>query len=114
VQDVSKSRITNAFSFFPHQGHSQGGILGRYWATYLGGAGKIGRLIGIAPIHHGTTLDGVTVLAEALGLLDAIGEVLDPVAPALMQMVVDSAFMRKLNNHTDILPGVYQANIATR
>ncbi|KAG0340403.1 hypothetical protein BG000_012051 [Podila horticola] len=95
-------------------GHSQGGILGRYWATYLGGAGKIGSLIGIAPIHHGTTLDGVTVLAEALGLLSAIGEVLDPVAPALMQMVVDSAFMKKLNNNTDILPGVYQANIATR
>ncbi|KAF9332424.1 hypothetical protein BG006_004709 [Podila minutissima] len=93
--------------------HSQGGILGRYWATYLGGAGKIGRLIGIAPIHHGTTLDRVTVLAKTVGLLGAIGDVLDPVAPALMQMVAGSEFMKKLNNNTDILPGVYQANIAT-
>ncbi|KAG0362859.1 hypothetical protein BG005_003741 [Podila minutissima] len=94
-------------------GHSQGGILGRYWATYLGGAGKIGRLIGIAPIHHGTTLDGVLVLAKTVGLLGAMGDVLDPVAPALMQQVAGSEFMKKLNNSTDILPGVYQANIAT-
>lgn len=102
-----------AFSLFQHEGHSQGGILGRYWATYLGGAGKIGRLIGIAPIHHGTTLDGVLVLAKTVGLLGAMGDVLDPVAPALMQQVAGSEFMKKLNNSTDILPGVYQANIAT-
>ncbi|KAG0343974.1 hypothetical protein BG004_004857 [Podila humilis] len=95
-------------------GHSQGGILGRYWHTHLGGAGKIGRLIGIAPIHHGTTLNGITVLATALGILDNAGDVLDSIAPALMQMVVGSEFMKKLNAQGDTLPGVYQANIATR
>ncbi|KAF9307099.1 hypothetical protein BGZ74_011300 [Mortierella antarctica] len=98
-------------------GASQLDIVGWYTWTLLGhlpcGAGKIGRLIGIAPIHHGTTLDRVLVLAKTVGLLGAMGDVLDPIAPALMQQAAGSEFMKKLNNNTDILPGVYQANITT-
>lgn len=76
--------------------------------------GNIGRLIGIAPIHQGITLDGITVFAKALGLLGVGNVFLNPVAPALMQMVVDSGVMRTLNNITNTLPGIYQANIATK
>ncbi|KAG0048789.1 hypothetical protein BGZ83_006296 [Gryganskiella cystojenkinii] len=95
-------------------GHSQGGILARYWYNYLGGTGKINRMIGIAPITHGTTLHGLTTLAIALGLLD-LGHVgLDPFAPALMQLVVNSTFMQQLNAHGDTLPNVFQANIVTK
>ncbi|KAG0100303.1 hypothetical protein BGZ93_002540 [Podila epicladia] len=49
---------------------------------------------------HGTTLDGVAVLAKAVGLLGTIDRVLNPVAPSLTQMAVDSEFMKKLNNNT--------------
>ncbi|KAG0087964.1 hypothetical protein BGZ92_006794 [Podila epicladia] len=52
------------------------------------------------PIDHGTTLDGVAVLAKAVGLLGTIDRVLNPVAPSLTQMAVDSEFMKKLNNNT--------------
>jgi len=78
-------------------------------------AGKIGRLIGTAPIHQGgTTMNGITVFAKALGLLGASNVFMGPVAPVLMQMIVDSAFIKGLDNNTDTLTGVYQANIATK
>lgn len=59
-------------------------------------------------------MNGITVFAKVLGLLGASNVFTDPVAPALMKMIVDSAFMKRLNNNTDTLPGVYQANIATK
>lgn len=77
-------------------------------------AGKIGCLIGTPPIHQGTTMNGSTVFAKTLGLLGASNVFMDPVAPALMKMIVDSVFMKRLNNNIDTLPGVYQANIATK
>ncbi|KAF9286651.1 hypothetical protein BGZ88_008987 [Linnemannia elongata] len=95
-------------------GHSQGGILGRYWIKYLDGAGKINRMIGVSPIHHGTTLSGITTFASALHLLNPVQSLLDAVAPALYQMIVGSPFMQKLNAGGDTSPGVIHSNIATR
>ncbi|KAF9337274.1 hypothetical protein BGZ91_009575 [Linnemannia elongata] len=95
-------------------GHSQGGILGRYWIKYLDGAGKINRMIGVSPIHHGTTLSGITTFASALHLLNPVQPLLDTVAPALYQMIVGSPFMQKLNAGGDTSPGVIHSNIATR
>src|ERR1700742_229916 len=37
-------------------GHSQGGMMPRYYIKYLGGADKVDDLIGLAPSNHGTTL----------------------------------------------------------
>ncbi|KAF8947256.1 hypothetical protein BGZ47_009750 [Haplosporangium gracile] len=95
-------------------GHSQGGILGRYWIKYLDGAGKINRMIGVSPIHHGTTLSGITTFATALHLLNPSQPLFDAVAPALYQMIVGSPFMQKLNAGGDTSPGVIHSNIATR
>ncbi|KAK3833473.1 MAG: putative secreted lipase [Linnemannia elongata] len=95
-------------------GHSQGGILGRYWIKYLDGAGKINRMVGVSPIHHGTTLSGITTFASALHLLNPVQPILDAVAPALYQMIVGSPFMQKLNAGGDTSPGVIHSNIATR
>ncbi|KAF9213248.1 hypothetical protein CPC16_007254 [Podila verticillata] len=76
--------------------------------------GKIGRLTGLAPIHQGTTLDSIPVFAKALGLLRVGNVFLNPVAPALLQMVVDSGVMKTLNSITNTSTGIYQANIATK
>ncbi|KAG0278964.1 hypothetical protein BGZ95_002650 [Linnemannia exigua] len=78
-------------------GHSQGGILGRYWIKYLDGAGKINRMIGVSPIHHGTTLSGITTFASALHILNP------------SQLLFDA-----LNAGGDTSPGVIHSNIATR
>ena len=36
-------------------GHSQGGMMPRYYVKNLGGAAKVDDLIGLSPSNHGTT-----------------------------------------------------------
>src|SRR5581483_9105076 len=48
-------------------GHSQGGMMPRYYLKFLGGAAHVGKLVALAPSNHGTTLDGLTALVTALG-----------------------------------------------
>ena len=52
-------------------GHSQGGMMPRYYLRFLGGATKVHTLVGLAPSNHGTTLDGLFTLANFLGALGA-------------------------------------------
>ncbi|KAG0308446.1 hypothetical protein BGZ98_007902 [Dissophora globulifera] len=95
-------------------GHSQGGILARYWMKYLGGNGKVNRHVGVSPITHGTTLDSIATLAKALNLFTPAEPLFDAVAPSFFQMVVGSSFMGKLNAGGDVAPGVIHSNIATK
>ncbi|KAG0325095.1 hypothetical protein BGZ99_001061 [Dissophora globulifera] len=95
-------------------GHSQGGILARYWMKYLGGNGKVNRHVGVSPITHGTTLDSIATLAKALNLFTPSEPLFDAVAPSFFEMVVGSSFMNKLNAGGDVAPGVIHSNIATR
>ena len=44
-------------------GHSQGGMMPRYYLRFLGGAAKVKALVGLAPSNHGTTLEGLFTLA---------------------------------------------------
>ena len=45
-------------------GHSQGGMMPRYYIKNLGGASKVNTLVGLAPSNHGTTLEGLFTLAS--------------------------------------------------
>ncbi|MGN6586305.1 MAG: esterase/lipase family protein, partial [Solirubrobacterales bacterium] len=45
-------------------GHSQGGMMPRYYLKFLGGAEKVHTLVGLSPSNHGTTVDGIGVLAR--------------------------------------------------
>ncbi len=36
-------------------GHSQGGMMPRYYLKFLGGASKVDDLVGLAPSNHGTS-----------------------------------------------------------
>jgi triacylglycerol esterase/lipase EstA (alpha/beta hydrolase family) len=51
-------------------GHSQGGMMPRYYMKFLGGAKDVHMLVGLAPSNHGTTVDGADAL---LGLLHDVG-----------------------------------------
>ncbi|MFC5215820.1 esterase/lipase family protein [Streptomyces coerulescens] len=92
-------------------GHSQGGMMPRYYLKFLGGAGKVNALVGIAPNNHGTTLSG---LANLLPYFPGAGDLLSTATPALAQQVVGSAFMTKLNAGGDTVPGVRYTVIATK
>ena len=35
-------------------GHSQGGMMPRYYLKFLGGVGKVDDLVGLVPSNHGT------------------------------------------------------------
>jgi triacylglycerol esterase/lipase EstA (alpha/beta hydrolase family) len=87
-------------------GHSQGGMMPRYFMKFLGGAGKVDRLIGLAPSNHGTTLDGLQNLAAAFA--GAAG------CDACLEQLAGSAFLARLNAGGDTLPGVRYTVIETR
>lgn len=60
-------------------GHSQGGMMPRYYLKFLGGAAKVHALVGIAPDNHGTDLDGLTNL---LPYFPGAEDLLDAATPA--------------------------------
>ncbi len=45
-------------------GHSQGGMMPRYYLRFLGGAAKVETLVGLAPSNHGTTVNGLFTLGR--------------------------------------------------
>ncbi|MEV4229984.1 alpha/beta fold hydrolase [Streptomyces bobili] len=92
-------------------GHSQGGMMPRYYLKFLGGAAKVNALVGIAPNNHGTTLAGLTNL---LPFFPGAEDLLNAATPALAQQIVGSDFMTKLNAGGDTVPGVRYTVIATR
>jgi triacylglycerol lipase len=65
-------------------GHSQGGMMPRYYIKFLGGASKVDDLVGFSPSNHGTD----TPAAPPAGLLGCT---------SCAQQVAGSPFMQQLN-----------------
>ena len=89
-------------------GHSQGGMMPRYYMGFLGGAKNVNKLIGIAPSNHGT--EGVIVPPP--------GFVQDPDytglgCAACADQQAGSAFMQKLNSIGDTVAGPSYTVIST-
>jgi triacylglycerol esterase/lipase EstA (alpha/beta hydrolase family) len=92
-------------------GHSQGGMLPRYYLRFLGGASKVRTLVGITPINHGTTLAGLGTL---LGANPATSSLIASECPACLDDLAGSSFMRQLNAGGDTVPSVRYTVIGTR
>lgn len=107
-------------------GHSQGGMMPRYYIKFLGGTKTVHALIGIAPSNHGTTLkpnplsyvpgvstggDGApsTVAAPATLTAPSTGDF----NAAGSEQAAGSAFLTKLNAGGDIQGRVLYTTIAT-
>jgi pimeloyl-ACP methyl ester carboxylesterase len=84
-------------------GHSQGGMLAEYYAKVLGGASKVHAVVALSPTTHGTTLDGLTLLANvfpgANGLVGAA-------CPACADQEAGSAVINRLDAGPIAQPGV--------
>ncbi|WP_418956216.1 esterase/lipase family protein [Streptomyces tritici] len=92
-------------------GHSQGGMMPRHYLKFLGGAEKVNALVGLAPDNHGTDLLGLTRLLPYFpGAEDLVGTH----TPGLADQIAGSAFLTKLNEGGDTVPGVTYTVIATR
>ncbi|MGI5336502.1 esterase/lipase family protein [Streptomyces sp. CA-181903] len=90
-------------------GHSQGGMMPRYYLRFLGGARKVHTLVGLGPSNHGTTVLGLSTLARYVPATTVLLH-----HPALRQQLAGSAFLRELNRGGDTVPGVRYTVIATR
>ncbi|MGW2789366.1 esterase/lipase family protein [Streptomyces sp. NPDC001251] len=92
-------------------GHSQGGMMPRWYLKFLDGAPKVNALVGIAPDNHGTTLDGLTQL---LPYFPGAQDLLTLATPGLADQIAGSPFVTKLNQGGDTVPGVHYTVIATK
>jgi triacylglycerol esterase/lipase EstA (alpha/beta hydrolase family) len=91
-------------------GHSQGGMMPRYYMKFLGGAAKVHTLVGLAPSNHGTTLNGLFTLAGYFpGASAAFSD-----CPACVEQEAGSSFMSKLNAGGETLPGVHYTVIESQ
>lgn len=82
-------------------GHSQGGMMPRYYVKFLGGADKVDDLIGIVPSNHGTK----NPLAIAAGWT---------FCPSCVDQQVGSDLMKKLNAGDETPAGPDYTVITTR
>jgi triacylglycerol esterase/lipase EstA (alpha/beta hydrolase family) len=78
-------------------GHSQGGMMPRYYINFLGGAAKVATFVALAPSNYGTTLDGLTQLGQQLRLIMPINSALAAVCTACVEQEEGSAFLNTLN-----------------
>jgi triacylglycerol esterase/lipase EstA (alpha/beta hydrolase family) len=92
-------------------GHSQGGMMPRYYLKHLGGAAKVHTLVGLAPSNHGTTLNGLFTLAS---YLPGASEFTGALCPACAQQSAGSPFITELNSGGETVPGVDYTVIESR
>ncbi|MDF6046115.1 alpha/beta fold hydrolase [Streptomyces sp. JH14] len=95
-------------------GHSQGGMVPRYYLKYLSGAAKVHTLVGLGPTNHGGTVSGFTPLLDYLHLLGAVSDVDSIVCDACSQQLAGSDFLADLNAGGDTVPGVHYTVIASK
>jgi triacylglycerol esterase/lipase EstA (alpha/beta hydrolase family) len=86
-------------------GHSQGGLVGRYYIRFLGGEANVDNMVSLATPHRGTDL---ARLAELFRLGD-IG-----LCVACEQMAPGSDFLAALNAGDDSFGDVEYTNLVTR
>jgi triacylglycerol esterase/lipase EstA (alpha/beta hydrolase family) len=84
-------------------GHSQGGMMPRYYLKYLGGAAKVHTLVGLAPSNHGTTFNGLLALAAHL---PAANRFVGSGCEACAEQEAGSAFLDQLNQGGDTVANV--------
>jgi pimeloyl-ACP methyl ester carboxylesterase len=98
-------------------GHSQGGMMPNYYVKRLGGAAKVDKLVGLAPSNHGTTSEGLTALASAIGdpgLVSTYHNLAQhPDLAAFGEQAADSPFQKSLWADGDTVPGVHYAVVET-
>ncbi len=91
-------------------GHSQGGMMPRYYIKHLGGASKVHALVGLAPSNHGTTLNGIFTLA---GYFPGSNALLSD-CPACQEQEAGSPFITSLNAGSETNPTVQYTVIESR
>ncbi len=85
-------------------GHSQGGMIARYYIKNLGGQYEVDSLVNLGAVHYGTAAAN---LANLLGIGNCLGII------GCQQMTIGSSFLNSLNYGDDTIGNVYYTNIVT-
>jgi triacylglycerol esterase/lipase EstA (alpha/beta hydrolase family) len=107
---VDKVRAATGAAEVDVVGHSQGGMMPRYYLKYLGGAAEVNALVGLSPSNHGTTLDGLFILSN---FFPGANQFTGALCPACEQQRAGSAFITDLNSGGETVPGVEYTVIQT-
>jgi triacylglycerol esterase/lipase EstA (alpha/beta hydrolase family) len=108
---VDKVRASTGAAEVDLVGHSQGGMMPRYFLKNLGGAAEVHTLVGLSPSNHGTTLDGLFVLSN---FFPGANQFVGALCPACEQQRAGSAFVTNLNSGGETVAGVDYTVIQTR
>jgi triacylglycerol esterase/lipase EstA (alpha/beta hydrolase family) len=96
-------------------GHSEGAFQGLYGPKVRGYAGKVGKVVALAPPTHGTTFAGLVSVGDYLGLRPLVDRVLrDFGCPACDEIIVGGSEVAKLTAGPIAQPGVKYTVIASR
>lgn len=98
-------------------GHSQGGLIGRYWINEMGGADRVHHLVTLSSPHHGTTVRGL--LASVITASETTAKVAEAVVskmmgPAGLQQVVGSPLVETMTTAPETRAGIRYSCLATR
>ena len=85
-------------------GHSEGGLVSRYYLRNLGGTAKVGRYVSLGTPQYGTSIASII---QTLALGDCLG------IPACQQMAVGSSFLTALNAGDDTPGDVRYTTVRT-
>jgi triacylglycerol lipase len=102
ARDVERIRARTGAARVAIVGHSEGGMMPRYYVKKLGGAAAVSDLIGLSASNHGT--------ANPLALLGAWAGC----TACRQQLRFGSAFLRRLNAGDETPPPVDYTTIQTR
>jgi triacylglycerol esterase/lipase EstA (alpha/beta hydrolase family) len=97
IRRVRRATDANTVSLV---GHSQGGMMPRYYVKFLAGDTKVGDLIGLSPSNHGTTNPFAPLVTGR--------------CPACRQQIAGSSFLEKLNAGDETPGRVSYTQIQTR
>ena len=96
-------------------GHSQGGVVARYWMRSYGGYMKVRHMISLAVPNHGTLMGGIlhplTKIHRGEGLMEQL--MTSMFGPTGMEQLRDTEIIRFLASGGDLDPGVTYSCIAT-
>lgn len=97
-------------------GHSQGGILARYWMRILDGAPKVRHLVTLGVPNHGTTLGGMLsgMTTSRIGESMITSAISSWFGPSGFQLITGHPLIDEINSDGDTDEGVGYTNIATR
>jgi len=91
-------------------GHSQGGMMPRWYMGHMGGAKYVNELVAIAPSSHGTQ----GILVQSPTGVTLAGNYVGYVCDACADQVAGSKFLTELNSIGDTVPGVDYTVISTK